>query len=270
MKSDFFEAGDFQALAVFDDFDELAGGEEGVVGAGIEPGGAAAEEFDVEFAGFEVQTIEVGDLEFAAPGGFEGFGESDDVFVVEVEAGDGVVGFWLRRFFFQGNDAAIRGEFDDAVGGGIGDVIAEDRRAIGALGGVFEGGGEVVSVEEVVAQDEGGGRLVVEKADLIGDEECLGEAVGTGLFGVAEGEAELGAVAEEAFEEGKVEWSGDDQDLADAGQHEDRQRIVDHRLVVDGHQLFGDGDGEGIEAGAGAAGEDDAFAFHGGGMKDRR
>jgi hypothetical protein len=43
-EGDFFEAGDFQALAVFDDLDELTGGEQRVVRAGVEPGGAAAEE----------------------------------------------------------------------------------------------------------------------------------------------------------------------------------------------------------------------------------
>ena len=38
-------------------------------------------------------------------------------------------------------------------------------------------------------------------------------------------------------------WSsrrGDDQDLADAGEHQRRQRIIDHRLVVDRQQLLAD------------------------------
>jgi hypothetical protein len=32
----------------------------------------------------------------------------------------------------------------------------------------------------------------------------------------------------------------DHQDVADAGEHQRRQGIVDHRLVVDREQLFGD------------------------------
>ena len=46
----------------------------------------------------------------------------------------------------------------------------------------------------------------------------------------------------------------------DAGQQERGQRVVDHRLVVDRQQLLGYRQGGGMEPGAGAAGEDEAFA----------
>jgi hypothetical protein len=46
--------------------DELRGLEQRVVRAGVEPGGAAAEELDVQLAALEVEAVEVGDLEFAA------------------------------------------------------------------------------------------------------------------------------------------------------------------------------------------------------------
>ena len=118
-----------------------------------------------------------------------------------------------------------------------------------------------MAVEEIVAEDEGGG-LVFEEADIGGDVEGLGEAVGAGLFGVGKGDAKLRAVAEESAEEGQVGGRRDDEDFPDAGEHQHGQRVVDHRLVVDGHELFGDSDGERVEPGAGAAGEDDAFTFH--------
>ena len=53
---------------------------------------------------------------------------------------------------------------------------------------------------------------------------------------------------------------GDDRDLAQAGQHQHRQRIVDHRLVVERQQLLRQRMGDRIEPGARAAGEDDALA----------
>ena len=43
------------------------------------------------------------------------------------------------------------------------------------------------------------------------------------------------------------------------GQHQRRQRVVDHRLVVDREQLLADRAGQRVQARAGAAGEDDAF-----------
>src|SRR5688572_14246667 len=110
------------------------------MGAGIEPGGAAAEDLDLELAGFEVEAIQVGDLKLAAFGRLEGFGEWNNFLVVEIETGNGVVGLWLRRFFLKGKNAPVLGKLDDAICRGVGDVIAENRGALRACGGVFERG----------------------------------------------------------------------------------------------------------------------------------
>ena len=71
-------------------------------------------------------------------------------------------------------------------------------------------------------------------------------------------DAELRAVAEQPLELLGVVRRGDDQDVADAGQHQRRQRVVDHRLVVDRHQLLADAQGDRVQPGAGAAGKDDS------------
>jgi hypothetical protein len=51
--------------------DKLCGFEKRIMGSGVEPGGATAEQLDVEFSGFEITTIEVGYLEFTARRGGE-------------------------------------------------------------------------------------------------------------------------------------------------------------------------------------------------------
>ena len=50
------------------------------------------------------------------------------------------------------------------------------------------------------------------------------------------------------------------QDVADAGQHQRAERVVDHRLVVHRQQLLADRERRRMQPRAGAAGEDDAFA----------
>ena len=116
--------------------------------------------------------------------------------------------------------------------------------------------GEAGAVEDVVAEHQR--RVVV--ADVVGaDEEGLGEAVGGGLLGVGDVKAEFVAVAEQASEAGQVVGCADEQDLPDAGEHECRQRVVDHRLVVDRQQLLGHRAGDRVQPGSGAAGEDDAL-----------
>ena len=79
------------------------------------------------------------------------------------------------------------------------------------------------------------------------------------LLGVGELEAELVAVAQQPPEHRQVGGGGDDQDLADPGEHQHRDRVVDHRLVVDRQELLGDHLRHRIEPRARAAGEDDAF-----------
>ena len=136
-------------------------------------------------------------------------------------------------------------------------VVGEDGGAGAALVGAAEDLVEVVAVEDVVAEDQG--RVVV--ADEVGaDDEGLGEAVRAGLDGVLQVDAPLAAVAEQLLEARGVLRGGDDQDVADAGQQERGQRVVDHRLVVDRQQLLGNRQGGRMQPGAGAAGEDDAFA----------
>ncbi len=103
------------------------------------------------------------------------------------------------------------------------------------------------------------------RADPVGadvalaDEEGLGEAVRCGLGRIGDLQAERRAVAEQPDELLGLVRGGDDQDLADPGQHQRRQRVVDHRLVVDRHQLLADRVGDRVESAAGATGQDDAL-----------
>ena len=49
------------------------------------------------------------------------------------------------------------------------------------------------------------------------------------------------------------------EDVADAGEHQHRQRVVHHRLVVHRQQLLGDALRDGMQARAAAAGQNDAL-----------
>ena len=63
---------------------------------------------------------------------------------------------------------------------------------------------------------------------------------GLGCAAYAIGMPELRAIAEQALEPSCSCGRGDDQHVADAGQHQRRQRVIHHRLVVDRQQLLAD------------------------------
>lgn len=51
----------------------------------------------------------------------------------------------------------------------------------------------------------------------------------------------------------------DEQNLADPCQHQHRQGIIDHGLVIDRHELFAHNPGTRMQTGASATGKDNGF-----------
>jgi len=134
-------------------------------------------------------------------------------------------------------------------------LIAE-AKATGISPDRLERAADAVAVEDVVAEDEAGGPVADE---VRADDEGLREALGFRLGGVGNGHAPLGPVAQEPLEERQVVGRGDEQDVADAREHEDAQGVVDHRLVVDRQQLLADRHGQGVQARARAARQHDSL-----------
>lgn len=138
-------------------------------------------------------------------------------------------------------------------------MVAEDGRPALALRARHRGAQallEAVTEEDVVAEHE---RAGLARDPALADEEGLREAVRRGLLGVAERDAEARPVAEQPLEVRQVRRRRDDEDVAYPRHHERGERVVDHRLVVDGQQLLARYRGQRVEPGPGPAREDDAL-----------
>ena len=111
-------------------------------------------------------------------------------------------------------------------------------------------------MEDVVAEDQAHRILANE---FLTNQKGLGQAIGRRLFGIAEMHAELTAVPQQAAILRQVLRCGDHQDFLDAGQHQDRDRVVDHRFVVDRQQLFGHAQGDRVQTCARTPGQHNSF-----------
>lgn len=250
---------DRQVLGALDGADELGGLEERLHGAGVQPRVTAAERLHGELAGLEVHAVEVGDLVLAAGGGLDEGGPVADVAGVEVQAGHGVAGLGLRGLLLDGDRVVALVELHDAEALRVVHAVAEDRGALPRLGAghrAAQPAGEAVSVEDVVAQDQGRG---LAGAEVTAYDEGLRQAVGLGLLGVGERHAEVRAIPQQSLEVGEVRRGGDDQDVPYPRQHEGGERVVDHRLVIDRQQLLAGHARQRVQARARTAGEDDAL-----------
>ena len=247
-----------QVLGVLHGADELRGLVEGLHGAGVEPGVSAPERDDGERALLQVHLVEAGDLELAAGRRGDLRGLPRHVARVEVEAGDGVARLRVLRLLLDGDGAALAVELHDAEALGVVHVVAEHGGTARprVLHGLPQVPGQAVAVEDVVAQHE---RAGLPADEFLADGEGLGEAVRARLLGVGQVHAVARAVAQQPLEVRQVGRRRDDEDVADAGEHEGGQGIVDHGLVVDRQQLLGGHERERVQAGAGSPGEDDAL-----------
>jgi predicted Zn-dependent peptidase len=123
-------------------------------------------------------------------------------------------------------------------------------------GGGFAALPHFFAVIDIIAQDQRAGVV----ADEIGaDHKGFCQAVGGWLFRIAEVDAESGAIAKQRLEHRQVARRGNDQDVADPGQHQDRQRIENHRLVINGKQLLRDRQRCGVQAGTAAPRKNDTL-----------
>ena len=258
LPGDLLGHGHGKVLGVLHGADELRGLVQALHGAGVQPRVAAAEGHDGQRPLLQVHLVERGDLQLASGRGLDPMRLGGHVARVEVQAGDGVGALGLGGLLLDGDGPTLPVELHDAEALGVVHVVAEDRGAarLGVLDGARQVARQAVAVEDVVAEHQ---RARLAGDELLADGEGLGQAVRARLLGVGEVHAVARAVPEQALEVGEVRRRGDDQDVADARQHEGAKRVVDHGLVVDRQQLLGGHERERVQAGAGPAGEDDAF-----------
>ena len=253
-----FRRGNDHVLAVLHRLDKDRRVHEALDRAGVEPGKAAAEQLHLQPVSVEIEPVEVRDLQLAARGRAHPPRHVHDAMIVKIQARDAVVRARVRRLFLDGEHALIPVKLHDAEALRVLDVVAEDG-GIARLGGcdrLAQIAAEAVAVENIVAEDHGAG---VAADEVRPDQKRLREPVRVRLHRVGQADAELAPVAEQALEARRIVRRGDDEDVADAREHERRERVVDHGLVVDRQQLLGGHERERVQARAGPAGEDDAF-----------
>ena len=141
----------------------------------------------------------------------------------------------MYRLLLDGDGAPAPVDGDHSVAPGVVHLIGENRGALAAQAGRSQRVGQAVAMEDVVAQRE---RAWVHPDEFPTDVKRLGDPVGSRLHGVTQRQTPLASVAQKLQERGCGPRSRDHQDVPNPGKHQNAQRIVDHRLVVDRQQLL--------------------------------
>ena len=225
--------------------------------AGVQPGVAALHDLHVELAQVQVGLVDGSDFQLAPGAGLDRLGDVHDLLVVEVQAGDSIVAFGLERLFLDAAGFAVVIEGHDAIAFGVLHMVGKHCGTARLRLGLGQQRHKVMAVKDVVAQHQ---RAWIVSDKVFADEKGLRQAVRAGLHGVLQIHAPLAAVAQQLRKARRVLRRADDQDVANAGQHQGAERVVNHGLVIHRQQLLADGECGRVQPAAGAAGEDEAFA----------
>ena len=256
---DLLEARDHQALAILDALHEVGRLQERFERAGIEPRGAAAEQFHRERLLGEVGTVDVGDLELPARGRLEARRDVDHLRIVEVQPGHRIGRARMRRLLFQADRVPFAIELDDPVAFRILHGIAKDGGAPLPRRRPPQQLRQARSVEDVVSECQGN---AIRPDELTADEEGLRQPFRRGLHGIGELHAEVVSGSKQLPETGLIGRCRDDQNLPDAREHQRGERVVDEGLAIDRHQLLRHRSRQRIQPGTAAAGKHDALQRH--------
>ena len=113
-------------------------------------------------------------------------------------------------------------------------------------------------MEQVVPEHKGR-RSAIQKR--LTNQERLRQTFGARLHRVADLHAPGRTVPEQPLKRGLIVGGGDHQNLTNPRQHQRAEGVIDHRLVVDGQQLFAHRLGDRMQPRSRTAGENDALAL---------
>src|SRR3989454_5221130 len=226
---------DHQPLPGFDRLDEESRLQHRLVRARIQPSHAAAHHNNFQLTAPEIFPVYVSDLQLSAYGWLKRTCNLDDLVIVEIQPGHRVPRLWSFRFFLEAERLASAVEFNDPVPLGIVDRIGKHARSRGLGTCLRHTLGEVMAVENVVAEHQ---RATGGTDEFSAYHESLRDSFRTRLSSILEVKPQSCAIAEQQFESGQIFWSRDDQDVPDSREHERGKRVVDHRLVVDWQQAL--------------------------------
>lgn len=165
-------------------------------------------------------------------------GNIDDLVGIEVKTNNGVVAFGMLGLFFDAQTVALLIKLSDAVALGIINPIAEDGSLLiffRITYSITQQRCEAVAIKDVVAQHKAGTIITNE---FLAYDKGLCETVRTGLLGILEVYAIVGAITQKALETRKVLRRGDNKNIPNPGQHQHGNRVIDHRLIENRKQLL--------------------------------
>ena len=204
----------------------------------------------------QIGFIDVGNFQLAARRWFDIFGDVHHLIVIQIQAGHRIVGFGFERLFFQVNGGVVLIQRDHTVAFGVVDVVGKHGGTAFLLRCPLQLFLQGVAVEDIVPQYQ---THTVIADEVFADQKGLRQTIGAGLLRILQIQTPFAAIAQQMLVQVQICRCGNDQDVPDTCLHQGAERVVDHRLVVDRHQLLADRNCHRVQPCAGATSQNNSF-----------
>ncbi len=139
------------------------------------------------------------------------------------------------RLLYEARGPAVGVKAHHAVPLRLAHPVRKNGRALFAGSGARKHRPQPAAIEEIVTENQAD--LIAIK-ELARNQNGAGNAVRFFLLGIGELDAPLRSASQQGFELREIFGSGNNENVTNAGKHQHRQRIIHHRLVIDGQELL--------------------------------
>src|SRR6267142_143175 len=126
---------------------------------GIEPGHSPAHDYDFQLPALQIGLVDVSDLKFAPSRRFQALRNANYLTIIKIKSSHCVARFRLFRLLLQAQRAPFLIEFDNSVALRIVHRVCEHYRSTRLLPCVSQVFGKIMSVKDVVPEDQCAGAL---------------------------------------------------------------------------------------------------------------
>src|SRR5208283_1132505 len=178
----FFETCGFESLSFLNSRDKFSRIKQALVGTRIEPRIPSAHKLHPEFAELQISVVHIRNFQLTPRRGSDSLCNRDNIIIIEIESGDGIVGFGLFRLFFYGQYRSVAVELNHPIALRISHVISEyrcSRLCADLVHGFLEHISKAMAVENIVAKNQA---CLVLSNKFFADEKGLGKTVWVGLL----------------------------------------------------------------------------------------
>ena len=157
------------------------------------------------------------------------------MFIIKIQARNSVIRLRLCRFFFNRNGFALFIEFNDAEPFRIIDIIAKYRSPFRISCSLLQMTGQPSTVENIIAQNHS---TRFPGNEFFTENKGLSQSIWRRLHLITQMDTITGPISQEPFKIRQIRRRRNNQNIPNPSQHQRRQRIINHGLIIHRQQLL--------------------------------